>query len=605
MISNKSTITACQININGLSSHCLLALDKYIDEHEIDILALQETGFMGNGTVKFTNRITLGNSQHDSCSGVLLSIKRHLNPTLIQELMSEDVDCVWASINIDNKQILVGSVYTKPERATTTGGTSLLNKLLENIVKAKTWTETNKHTGLLIYGDYNARSINWGDIKCNRNGKSLSDFVLKEDMVICTPSERTFVCTSNAGLCEGGSIIDLVIAKGKIIEQIGEQWIDSESELFTGAPIRGHYPVFQNIHINPAHYRKEKSTKSVTDLDNTDWEEWASVLEEELYHLYRERDSQTDSNKMWADMLNAVNKTNERALCMKIISRHSKPYWSPILSVLSKNVQQARKIMKARFTPVNKEKLRYAAETFKKKLIEEKNKWVHKRAESLNISNSREFWKRYKKVFGCPAERGICNLKSDGKLATNNKDKEEMLFETFFEGKHLQGQHFDTTHQDLICAELTSIKQANWNIDTVQQNNMQTYQERLAGSSRDQEGDDYMDEVVTIQDVKAAIKEQKTGGKSPDSDNIHPRMLRHMPSIAIEVLCKLINLALETGVWPWARSRVTFLRKDGKPNYNIPGAYRPISISSYIGKVAERIIEKRLRKFCNNNHILD
>ena len=133
---------------------------------------------------------------------------------------------------------------------------------------------------------------------------------------------------------------------------------------------------------------------------------------------------------------------------------------------------------------------------------------------------------------------------------------------------------------------------------------MVTDQESSTENNSHLEGD-YMNEAVTIQDVKAAIKQQKTGGKSQDSDNIHPTMLKHMPRIAIEVLCKLINLALETGVWPWSRSRVTFLRKDGKPNYNIPGAYRPISMSSYIGKVAERILEQRLRRFCTSKHILD
>lgn len=36
-----------------------------------------------------------------------------------------------------------------------------------------------------------------------------------------------------------------------------------------------------------------------------------------------------------------------------------------------------------------------------------------------------------------------------------------------------------------------------------------------------------------------------------------------------------------------------------------PGAYRPICISSYIGKVLEKILEKRLRKHCETYGILD
>ena len=82
-------------------------------------------------------------------------------------------------------------------------------------------------------------------------------------------------------------------------------------------------------------------------------------------------------------------------------------------------------------------------------------------------------------------------------------------------------------------------------------------------------------------------------------------MIKNFTSEAIEILCRLINLVLETGLWPWEHSCVSFLRKDGKPDYGVPGAYRPITMSSYIGKIAERILEKRLRKYCDLHNIID
>ena len=47
------------------------------------------------------------------------------------------------------------------------------------------------------------------------------------------------------------------------------------------------------------------------------------------------------------------------------------------------------------------------------------------------------------------------------------------------------------------------------------------------------------------------------------------------------------------------------MKKDGKPNYMKAGAYRPISISSYVGKLYEMILERRLRMHCNLESILD
>ena len=36
-----------------------------------------------------------------------------------------------------------------------------------------------------------------------------------------------------------------------------------------------------------------------------------------------------------------------------------------------------------------------------------------------------------------------------------------------------------------------------------------------------------------------------------------------------------------------------------------PGAYRPITVASYIGKQLERILETRLRHFCKEHDVLD
>ena len=41
---------------------------------------------------------------------------------------------------------------------------------------------------------------------------------------------------------------------------------------------------------------------------------------------------------------------------------------------------------------------------------------------------------------------------------------------------------------------------------------------------------------------------------------------------------------------------VVMLKKPGKESYQKPGSYRPISITSYVGKLVERMIDYRLRE---------
>ena len=47
------------------------------------------------------------------------------------------------------------------------------------------------------------------------------------------------------------------------------------------------------------------------------------------------------------------------------------------------------------------------------------------------------------------------------------------------------------------------------------------------------------------------------------------------------------------------------MKKEGKSNYLKAGAHRPISISSYVGKLLERIIEQRIMSHCNSDGLLD
>ena len=63
----------------------------------------------------------------------------------------------------------------------------------------------------------------------------------------------------------------------------------------------------------------------------------------------------------------------------------------------------------------------------------------------------------------------------------------------------------------------------------------------------------------------------------------------------------------EEGVLPmeWRRANVKFLKKLNKTNYNLPSPYGPISLTSVVVKMMERIIKFRLDVFVERFHILD
>ena len=49
------------------------------------------------------------------------------------------------------------------------------------------------------------------------------------------------------------------------------------------------------------------------------------------------------------------------------------------------------------------------------------------------------------------------------------------------------------------------------------------------------------------------------------------------------------------GIWPFDKTIVIFLKKSGKTDYTNPSSWRRISLTSHLGKVVERVIDRRLR----------
>ena len=76
-------------------------------------------------------------------------------------------------------------------------------------------------------------------------------------------------------------------------------------------------------------------------------------------------------------------------------------------------------------------------------------------------------------------------------------------------------------------------------------------------------------------------------------------MFRHLGLCLLQKIVDIFNSCLQAGIWVWDTADVIFLKKGGKKDCSEAGSYRPISISSYIGKVFEQVIASR-----QENHLL-
>uniref|UniRef100_A0A1B6LSC1 Reverse transcriptase domain-containing protein n=1 Tax=Graphocephala atropunctata TaxID=36148 RepID=A0A1B6LSC1_9HEMI len=102
--------------------------------------------------------------------------------------------------------------------------------------------------------------------------------------------------------------------------------------------------------------------------------------------------------------------------------------------------------------------------------------------------------------------------------------------------------------------------------------------------------------VFSYQKVAWAIRSFQPY-KSPGVDGIIPAMLQESVDLVVPKLLSLFRTSLATGVIPsaWKTSRVIFIPKPGRTSYDRAKDYRPISLTSFLLKTMEKVIDRHVR----------
>ena len=93
---------------------------------------------------------------------------------------------------------------------------------------------------------------------------------------------------------------------------------------------------------------------------------------------------------------------------------------------------------------------------------------------------------------------------------------------------------------------------------------------------------------------------------SPGPDRIHPARLKHLHPSSIDYLTVLLNKIFFSGICPpqWKFAHVVPIIKPNSDS-TLPTSYRPISLTSVLAKLLEKILNRRLVWFLESNSLLD
>ena len=172
--------------------------------------------------------------------------------------------------------------------------------------------------------------------------------------------------------------------------------------------------------------------------------------------------------------------------------------------------------MKTSYTPYNVSLHKQAKEEFSNTLISEKNKWIHKKLKNLNVAQSQIFWKNYKKTLTNKPNEYMGNLMDGGILHSDRTQKENILYKSFFSGEHTNGGSFDHVFEQEINSCYDNIISTQFTSDQL-----------------DPIINDHLNGKIGLEEVTLALKAQNSSAKSFDNDNLHPKILKHLPVSAL------------------------------------------------------------------------
>ena len=116
--------------------------------------------------------------------------------------------------------------------------------------------------------------------------------------------------------------------------------------------------------------------------------------------------------------------------------------------------------------------------------------------------------------------------------------------------------------------------------------------------------DEYLKTIVVSVDDVYELLQRINPNKSAGDDGVHPKVLKECAEQLALPLQKIYQLSISTGTVPdsWKTATVTPLFKDD--DRSDAANYRPISITSQVGKVLEKIIRKEIMTYMQKNNLL-
>ena len=309
------------------------------------------------------------------------------------------------------------------------------------------------------------------------------------------------------------------------------------------------------------------------DFKDMDWSNWESNLEDAVQRWYNHIvDTTDDVNLLCDSFTQAVNNCAKEHLPTKSVSRHSRPFFTPELKSLQDKLRDARRSFRYRSDQQNLNRLNQARDKYNEAYNRARTAWWSKTLEKIDHKN---LWKVVNKIKNSHAHVAVQPIRTtNGEYFFHDEDIASQLEEVHIHRSHAVNPSFDDDWKEQVEKEVTEI---------IHRESIRIHDDQYIPN-------EYNIDIKTSE-VISALRSCNSSA-SPGPDKILPIMLTKAEGAASISLQFLYNSCWKDGSIPsaWKMDNRIYMPKPGKPDYNIPKAYRPLSLNRSVGKLYEDIV---------------
>lgn len=542
----RHTRIALQWNINGLYNN-LTDLQVLTEDNPPLVLALQE---LHRYTPSGLNNLLRGQYSWVTKNGptryqnVALAIHRSTTFDIVD--LNTTLTAVAATVNVPFRLTVI-SIYL--QHAGITNLESLLTELIDQL-----------EGPFLIMGDMNGHHYAWGSRKTDGRGIAVLRVAEEKNLIVMNDGTLTFLRGDQQ------SAIDVTMASSSILGKL--RWKIQDDSMGSD-----HCPI--EIYGTDAPIEAKRRPRWKYDEAN-----WDGFEETVLSRIVPDR--QYSIEDLTDIILQAAKSNIPRT--NQTPGKKSTHWWNAETKAAVKARRKALRTFKR--LPADHPDKQIAVENLRKKrsecrkvVNEAKNKSWEEFIDGINATHTTtEIWRRVNALSGKRRACGM-SIRSEGET-TRDPAKVANILAKYFERISSTAAYSDSFISKNPITALSSI-----------------------GIPNDPGGTKY-NEPFSLQELYYAL--DASIGKSSGLDEVGYPMIRRLPYRAKIALLDAINQVWSSGIIPesWKRSLVVPIPKNGAASAD-PQNYRPISLTSCVSKIMERMVNRRLTTYLTENQSLD